>query len=75
MAKLYFKFGAMKSGKTRDLMKTWYNYTEKGMNAIIMKPGDDKKAGDNIQSRANEELRANFVVPKNVNIYNLINTT
>ena len=52
MAKLYFKFGAMKSGKTRDLMKTWYNYTEKGMNAIIMKPGDDKKAGDNIQSRA-----------------------
>lgn len=72
MAKLYFKFGAMKCGKTRDLIKTWYNYTEKGMNALIIKPGADKKAGGNIQSRANEELKANFVVPKEVNIYDLI---
>lgn len=72
MAKLYFKFGAMKCGKTRDLIKTWYNYKEKGMNVIIMKPGDDKKAGENIQSRANEELKADFVVPKERNIYNLI---
>ena len=72
MAKLYFKFGAMKCGKTRDLIKTWYNYNEKGMSVIIMKPGDDKKAGENIQSRANEELRANYVVPTNVNIYDLI---
>ena len=72
MAKLYYKFGAMKSGKTRDLMKTWYNYKEKGMNVLIIKPGDDKKAGDNIQSRANEELKADFVVPKDVNIYDLI---
>lgn len=72
MAKLYFKFGAMKCGKTRDLIKTWYNYNEKGMNVLILKPGDDKKAGENIQSRANEELKADFVVPKNKNIYDLI---
>lgn len=72
MAKLYFKFGAMKCGKTRDLIKTWYNYKEKGMNVIIMKPGDDKKAGENIQSRANEELKADFIVPKDKNIYDLI---
>lgn len=52
MAKLYFKFGAMKSGKTTDLIKTYYNYYEKGMNVLIMKPGDDKKAGKNIQSRS-----------------------
>lgn len=72
MAKLYYKFGAMKCGKTRDLIKTWYNYNEKGMSVIIIKPGDDKKAGENIQSRANEELKTNYVVPKDVNIYNLI---
>ena len=59
MAKLYYKFGAMKSGKTRDLIKTWYNYNEKGFNVIIIKPSDDKKAGENIQSRANEELKVN----------------
>lgn len=72
MAKLYYKFGAMKCGKTRDLIKTWYNYTEKGMGAIIIKPGDDKKAGENIQTRANEEMKADFVVSKDVDIYNLI---
>ena len=72
MAKLYFKFGAMKCGKTRDLIKTWYNYNEKDMTVIIMKPGDDKKAGGNIQSRANEELKADYVVPKEINIYDLI---
>ena len=72
MAKLYFKFGAMKCGKTRDLIKTWYNYNEKDMTVIIMKPGDDKKAGGNIQSRAHEELKADYVVPKEINIYDLI---
>ena len=72
MAKLYYKFGAMKCGKTRDLIKTWYNYNEKGLNLIIIKPGDDKKAGNNIQSRANEELGTDYVVPQDVNLYNLI---
>ena len=72
MAKLYYKFGAMKCGKTRDLIKTWYNYTEKGFGIIIIKPGDDKKAGENIQSRAHEELKADYVVPTDVNLYDLV---
>ena len=72
MAKLYYKFGAMKCGKTRDLIKTWYNYHEKGLNLIIIKPGDDKKAGENIQSRAKEELKTDYVVPSDVDLYNLI---
>lgn len=72
MAKLYFKFGAMKSGKSMDLIKTWYNYNEKGMQVIIIKPGDDKKAGENIQSRANGELKADYVVPRDVSIYDII---
>ena len=29
MSKLYFRYGAMGSGKTRDIMKVWYNYKEK----------------------------------------------
>lgn len=72
MAKLYFKFGAMKSGKTRDLIKTWYNYREKGLSIIIIKPGVDKKGGENILSRANEELKADYILPNEINIYELI---
>ena len=41
MAKLYFRYGAMGCGKTRDIIKVWYNYQEKGKNAIIIKPGED----------------------------------
>lgn len=72
MAKLYFKYGAMKSGKTTDIIKTYYNYLEKGMNLIIIKPGEDKKAGDSIQCRSGAELKCDYVVPKDANIYSLI---
>lgn len=72
MAKLYFKYGAMKSGKTTDIIKTYYNYLEKGMDLIIIKPGEDKKAGDSIQSRSGAELKCDYVVPEKVDIYNLI---
>lgn len=72
MAKLYFKYGAMKSGKTTDIIKTYYNYVEKGMEIIIIKPGDDLKAGGNIQCRSGAELKCDYVVGKDVNIYDLI---
>lgn len=72
MAKLYFKFGAMKCGKTTDIIKTYYNYKEKGMNVLIMKPGDDKKAGSKIQSRSGAELDTDYVVNTDVDVYNLI---
>ena len=62
----------MKSGKTTDIIKTYYNYKEKGMNVLIMKPGDDKKAGSNIQSRSGAELNADYVVLLNIDVYQLI---
>ena len=72
MAKLYFKYGPMKCGKTTDIIKTYYNYKEKDMNVLIMKPGDDKKAGAMIQNRAGTELNTDYVVPADANIYSLI---
>ena len=42
------------------------------MNVLIMKPGDDKKAGSNIQSRSGAELNADYVVPLNIDVYQLI---
>lgn len=72
MAKLYFKFGAMKSGKTTDILKTYYNYTEKGMNTLIIKPGDDKKAGTSIQCRSGAELKTDYVIPKDTSAYDII---
>ena len=58
--------------KTTDIIKTYYNYKEKDMNVLIMKPGDDKKAGSKIQNRAGAELNTDYVVSPSVDIYNLI---
>lgn len=69
MAKLYFNFGAMGCGKTRDLMKVWYNYQEKGKNAIIIKPGEDTKGNNKIVSRDNGELLTDYIIKENDNIY------
>ena len=38
MAKLYFRYGAMNSGKTTALMQVAYNYKERGMRVLILKP-------------------------------------
>ena len=35
MAKLYFRFGAMGSGKTIDLLKVAYNYKERGQDVVL----------------------------------------
>ena len=72
MAKLYYKYGAMKSGKTTDIIKTYYNYQEKGLKVLIVKPGDDKKAGGSILSRSGSSLECDYVVGKDENIYYLI---
>lgn len=46
MAKLSFKYGSMGSGKSIDLMRTAYNYEEKGFKVIVLKPKCDTKGND-----------------------------
>jgi len=48
MAKLYFRYGAMGSGKTANALMVKYNYNERGQNALLVKPGVDKRDGDRI---------------------------
>ena len=72
MAKLYFRYGAMGCGKTRDIMKVWYNYDEKGKNAIIIKPGIDTKGNNKIVSRDNSEREVDYIIKNDDNIYHII---
>ena len=72
MAKLYFRYGAMGCGKTRDIIKVWYNYKEKGKDAIIIKPGIDTKGNNKIVSRDKSELNTNYLINKDDNIYDII---
>ena len=46
MSKLYFRYGAMNSGKTTLLLQVAHNYEERGMKVVILKPGIDTKGDD-----------------------------
>jgi thymidine kinase len=72
IAKLYFRYGAMGSGKTRDLMKTYYNYTERNMRAVIMKPAIDTKGGCKICSRDGSLLPIDYLVEKGDDLFKII---
>ena len=52
MAKLYFKYGAMGSSKTAQVLITKFNYEERGMRVWLIKPATDVRDGeDMIRSR------------------------
>ena len=72
MASLYFRYGAMGCGKTRDLMKVWYNYNEKGKTAIIIKPAIDTKANSSVSSRDGSNHEVDYLIKKRDNIYKII---
>ena len=45
MAKLYFRYGAMGSGKTIDMLKVAYNYEERGQRILVLSPAKDDRYG------------------------------
>lgn len=52
MAKLYFKFGAMGCSKTAQALITKFNYEERGMKVLLLKPSVDNREGrDVVRSR------------------------
>ena len=48
MAKLYFKFGAMGSSKTAQALITKFNYEERDMKVLLLKPAVDTRDGDTV---------------------------
>lgn len=70
MAKLYFKYGAMGSSKTANALITKFNYEERGMKVMLIKPSIDDRDGANvIRSRIGLAETAK-VIFKDTNIYN-----
>lgn len=60
--KLYFRYGAMNSGKSTAMLQAAYNYQERGKTPIIMKPGIDTKAGRAISSRIGMQRDVDFLL-------------
>ncbi|WP_066521872.1 thymidine kinase [Curtobacterium ammoniigenes] len=51
MAKLYFRYGAMNSGKSTALLQAAFNYEERGQRVLLAKPSVDTKGDDAVVSR------------------------
>ena len=69
MSKLYFRYGAMNSGKSTHLMQVAHNYEERGMKVILIKPETDKKGGDKLVSRLGVERKVDILCEKKMDIY------
>ena len=69
MSKLYFRYGAMNSGKSTHLMQVAYNYEERAMSVILIKPSTDKKGGDKLVSRLGVERKVDILCEKKMDIY------
>ena len=69
MSKLYFRYGAMNSGKSTHLMQVAHNYEERGIRVILIKPSTDKKGGDKLVSRLGVERKVDILCEKKMDIY------
>jgi thymidine kinase len=62
MGKLYFRHGAMNSGKSTALLQVAYNYEERGQSVAIVKPAVDTKGNLSVVSRLGMARDVNFVI-------------
>jgi thymidine kinase len=62
VAKLYFRYGAMNSGKSTALLQAAFNYEERGQHVLLAKPEIDTKGADQISSRLGVERTADFLI-------------
>lgn len=83
MASLYFKYAAMNSGKSTQLLQAQYNYFERGLNPLAMtaqldtRSHDPKSGAGKISSRLGLDCPA-YTFDKTTNIFDFVtdmNTT
>ena len=72
MAKLYFRYGAMNSGKSTALLQAAHNYEERGHHVLLAKPGVDTKSGHAIQSRLGVSREVDIVIGEDDDVRLLI---
>ncbi|WP_300345242.1 thymidine kinase [Nesterenkonia sp.] len=62
MAKLYFRYGAMNSGKSTGLLQAAHNYEERGQRVLLAKPALDTKGASEIVSRLGVTRTVDFLI-------------
>jgi thymidine kinase len=68
MSKLYFRHGAMNSGKSTALLQAAHNYEERGQAVLLAKPAVDTKGDMAILSRLGVDREVDFLVTPELNL-------
>ena len=69
MAKLYFRYGAMNSGKSTAMLQAAYNYEERGQQVLLAKPSVDTRGDNGIVSRLGVTRPVDFVIVPSEDVY------
>jgi thymidine kinase len=69
MAKLYFRYGAMNSGKSTSLLQAAYNYEERAQSVVLAKPRVDTKGDQTIVSRLGVTRPVDFTIDIDDDVY------
>lgn len=72
MAKLYFRYGAMNSGKSTALLQAAHNYEERGHAVLLAKPAVDTKGDLGILSRLGFTRSVDFVLDSDADTLALV---
>ncbi len=73
MSKLYFRYGAMNSGKSTALLQAAFNYEERSQHVLLAKPAIDSKGDRKIVSRLGVTREVDFLVEPKDNLRELFN--
>src|SRR5690606_18727397 len=71
VAKLYFRYGAMNSGKSTNMLQAAYNYEERGQQVLLTKPQIDTKGDSDIVSRLGVRRPVDFTISPDDNMWDL----
>jgi thymidine kinase len=68
MSKLYFRHGAMNSGKSTALLQAAHNYEERDQRVLVAKPAVDVKGDRNIISRLGVVREVDLLLTPEINL-------
>lgn len=73
MAKLRFLYGTMGSAKSLRLLTTAYNFEEKGLSFMVLKPSKDTREEDDVIASRLGIKRECIMIDQEVDIYKAVN--
>jgi thymidine kinase len=68
VSKLYFRYGAMNSGKSTALLQAAHNYEERDQHVLLAKPAVDSKGEKAILSRLGVDREVDFLITPKENL-------